>query len=302
MLPDQIIETSALRPTARSIQSGCETVIPWNRLRIENCRYLASIGFWEIAEVDEARAAAARARSRRDEEEEQAAADRRDEHDPVARSRSRRTTARATRAAVARSCPTRPAGRSASRTAARSTSAPPRRRPATRSSRGRGHVALDPEQQRDQEQRRDVEHVPLLDAQRLLGREGGDLEHDPERERDARRRGTPARCADGRASSAVRTTSATNGTTPSDRIELLPVVDQPVEDAAGRVAGVAGDLVRAEDAEHRRAARDLDEDEEQRRRGDADEEPAELAQCAAAGDEERRGRDRREKARPPARG
>ena len=40
--------------------------------------------------------------------------------------------------------------------------------------------ALDPHEQRDEEERRDVEHVPLGDAERLLGREHGHDEHEPE--------------------------------------------------------------------------------------------------------------------------
>ena len=40
-------------------------------------------------------------------------------------------------------------------------------------------AAVEPEHERDEEQRKDAEHVPLLDAQREAGREEGSLRGDP---------------------------------------------------------------------------------------------------------------------------
>ena len=125
---------------------------------------------------------------------------------------------------------------------------------------------FDPEHQRGQEQRGDIEHVPLLDPQRLLGGERRDLEHEPEREGDGGCQERPLGA--GPAARRQREDDERDERhDPERQDQLLPVVQPPVEDAADGVPGVAGDLVGAEHAEDRGAARDLHDHDEQHRRG-----------------------------------
>ena len=117
---------------------------------------------------------------------------------------------------------------------------------------GRGSAALDPDEQRDQEERRDVEHVPLLDAERLLGGE--------RRRPRARARRTALRAAATKTRS--RSVEPARHQREHDQRRERDDAEREVElrrrgranhlrDLAHRVVARARDLVGAEDAERR---------------------------------------------------
>ena len=73
-------------------------------------------------------------------------------------------------------------------------------------------------EQRDERERRDVEHVPLLDAlDRRLGGEGRDLRDQKDAHRQARRRRTPGPQAAANGADSQSTSNAANGITPRYR-------------------------------------------------------------------------------------
>ena len=107
-------------------------------------------------------------------------------------------------------------------------------------------AALDPRQQRDQEERGDDERVPLLDPRRELGGEDGDDEHEPER--DGERRGEVA--AQRRVESRAIAGEDDRRRDRDDadvEVELGPVAEQVVEHVAEVVAARPDDRVRAEE-------------------------------------------------------
>ena len=119
-------------------------------------------------------------------------------------------------------------------------------------------AALDPHEQRDEEERPDVEHVPLLDAKRLPGGEHGHFQHEPEGQaeggcdEDAVTLGQPARhqCQEdqrGERDHAKR------------EAELTGVVGKPLGHLSHRVVGAARHLVGAEEPERRAAPCQLDD-------------------------------------------
>ena len=138
------------------------------------------------------------------------------------------------------------------------------RRPTATATRARRAAAAAPRstqsEQRDQEERRDVEQVPLLDAQRVARRERGDLDEQPRREHGRCRRGTRARAGSrlGR-ERAGAAGSAANGTTPSERSSSATWQKSQREHLDEVVRLLAGDAVRAEQVERRAAAHDLRE-------------------------------------------
>ena len=224
VLPDRVL-VRVPRPDQRHLRVAADRAVdpvgvrvgdPLEEIEDRRLPVLALDRLLGDPEVDEHEQRAGRARTGRHEQEEQAAPIERRRGRPSAGSGSRRTTARSTRAAGAPACRTRPAGRSASCTGATG-SATAAATGATAISARPGHAALDPEHQRDQEERGDVEHVPLLDAERVHRGERRDLEDQPERQRDRGReeralgRGRPRMVN-------ARTISAANGTTPSERI------------------------------------------------------------------------------------
>ena len=111
---------------------------------------------------------------------------------------------------------------------------------------------------RDQEERRDVEHVPLLDPERLLGGEDRDLERRARRPRRGRRDEDLLRPRRARAGRTRAASSAANGHDAERRGRARTTWYRNHRvDVARRVVRRARDLVGAEDAERRPAAREL---------------------------------------------
>ena len=167
-------------------------------------------------------------------------------------------------------------------------------------------TAFDPGEERREEERREVEHVPLLDAlNRRQRREGGDLDQQPDAERD--------RCGDERLRGPVEPPrqqceddECGERKQAEVEVELGGVVEEPLENRADRVVLVARRLVRAERRDRRVAAGELDGEHDHDRRTEDPVQPAEREQAPPRrspppGQQERGGRKRgheRDRLRP----
>ena len=152
------------------------------------------------------------------------------------------------------------------------------RRSRCRSRRAR-HAALDPGEQGDEEEGRDVEENPLLDTRRQHRREGRNFEHEPDDQRDG--------CGDEDAQRTVERPSEGEHQQerrerhdPEVEVELGDVVEHPFEHRADAVVLVAGDAVASEHVVGRAAARALYDQHPDDGKGEHGVERAELVKHA----------------------
>ena len=150
---------------------------------------------------------------------------------------------------------------------------------------------VDPDEQRDQHQRREVEEVALLDPlHRRQRRERGDLEQQEGRERGGRgeeRAQAPRQAVPEREQHEQRREREHADV----EVELGDVVDEPAQHLCRFVRIVAGDGVRTEQAERRLAAHELGDQRDER--GTA-ERSVEHAKRAPRAEHDRSDDDRRE--------
>ena len=148
---------------------------------------------------------------------------------------------------------------------------------AGRRKRGRGHSRVDPERAAPPRRAGEVEHVPLLDPRWWIDANARPRAPTRTTTHDGRDEGAVVtRAPRIAASTIIAANGMTRGEDRARRRGTASQRDTP-DDGVGRGAR---DLVRAEDAEDRRAARELDDDDQQHRARPGDEEPAELAQRA----------------------
>ena len=119
-----------------------------------------------------------------------------------------------------------------------------------------GRAALDPEHERDQEERRDVEDVPLLDPQRMARGERGDQDEHQRREHAGAGEERPARAS--RARHEREEEQERGEREDAEReVELRHVPEEPAQHLHDVVRLLAGGAVGAEEVERRAAARKL---------------------------------------------
>ena len=175
---------------------------------------------------------------------------------------------------------------------------------ASRARRRRDDVSGKEPEQRDQRERREVEHVALLDAQRLLRREGRHLGH--EQQSDRQRRGRKRACARRETTRREPQREQRGETEHAEvEVELGDVAEQIAADGGDRVLALGRGPIGAEQRERRAAAgRGRRDAEHDRPAGDAVEhrEPPQARRRPRSIRPSRSGATRAaRRARPPAR-
>ena len=296
VFPVQIAATFASLPTARSIQSRCGRVIPANSEPTEAVRCLPVIGSCETAKYTSTSAGRTSAQRRGTVTNRAAAA-----------THASPTTSETCSIGKSAECSDQTGSSAGVSDTALSEiswvygsiagSAPATSAASAAVRPGRGSAALDPDEQCDQQQRREVEGVPLLDPELPGRRERRDLEQQPERGRD-RGGEVGLDAAVLRPGDDGEHDQRRERDDPDREVELRDLVPEPLHDLPELVAPLAGDRVGAEHTERRPAAHALHgEDPDGGDRDDRVHQPV-LAEGAPAaprrpGEEQRRGQDRR---------